>query len=67
MDRRRYFDPDFAALENARLWPKTWQMACRVEDIPEVGDYVLYEIADISLIVVRSAPDTIKAFFNACL
>ncbi|QIQ87918.1 aromatic ring-hydroxylating dioxygenase subunit alpha [Erythrobacter sp.] len=67
IDRRRYFDADFAALENARLWPKTWQMACRVEDIPEVGDYVLYEIADISLIVVRSAPGTIKAFFNACL
>ncbi|MEQ8771490.1 MAG: Rieske 2Fe-2S domain-containing protein, partial [Erythrobacter sp.] len=67
IDRRRYFDPDFAALENARLWPKTWQMACRLEDIPEVGDYVLYDIADISLIVVRSATETIKAFFNACL
>jgi nitrite reductase/ring-hydroxylating ferredoxin subunit len=67
ISRERYFDPDFAALENARLWPRTWQMACRLEDIPEVGDYVLYEIADISLIVVRSAPGTVKAFFNACL
>ncbi|KPP95003.1 SRPBCC family protein [Erythrobacter sp. HL-111] len=67
IDRRRYYDPDFAALENARLWPRTWQMACRLEDIPEVGDYVLYEIAEISLIVVRSDRDTVKAFFNACL
>lgn len=67
INRERYFDPDFAALENTRLWPNTWQMACRLEDIPEVGDYILYEIADISLIVVRSAPDTVKAFFNACL
>lgn len=65
--RERYFSPDFAALENARLWPRTWQMACRLEDIPEVGDYVLYEIADISLIVVRSAADRVQAFFNACL
>ena len=67
IDRRRYFDPDFAELENGRLWPNTWQMACRLEDIPQVGDYVIYDIADNSLIVVRSAPDTIKAFFNACL
>jgi phenylpropionate dioxygenase-like ring-hydroxylating dioxygenase large terminal subunit len=67
INRERYYDPEFAALENARLWPHTWQMACRIEDIPEVGDYILYEIADISLIVVRSAPDTVKAFFNACL
>jgi len=67
IDRRRYYDPDFAALENARLWPRTWQMACRLEDIPETGDYVLYEIADISLIVVRSDRNTVRAFFNACL
>ncbi|MEE4337619.1 aromatic ring-hydroxylating oxygenase subunit alpha [Erythrobacter sp.] len=67
IDRRRYYDPDFAALENARLWPGTWQMACRLEDIPEIGDYVLYEIADISLIVVRSDRNTVRAFFNACL
>ncbi|AOL22546.1 Rieske [2Fe-2S] domain-containing protein [Erythrobacter litoralis] len=67
IDRRRYYDPDFAALENARLWPGTWQMACRLEDIPEIGDYILYEIADISLIVVRSDRNTVRAFFNACL
>lgn len=67
IDKARYYDPDFAALENARLWPRVWQMACRIEDIPEVGDYILYDIADISLIVVRSAPDMVKAFFNACL
>jgi nitrite reductase/ring-hydroxylating ferredoxin subunit len=67
IDRRHYFAPEYAAREDERLWPRVWQMACRVEDIPEVGDYVLYGIADISLIVVRSAPGEVKAFFNACL
>ena len=43
------------------MWGHVWQMACREEQIPEVGDSVLYEIADWSLIVVRTAPDTISA------
>ena len=46
---------------------KVWQMACREEDIPEVGDTLVYEICDLSILVVRPAPDEIKAFYNACL
>jgi phenylpropionate dioxygenase-like ring-hydroxylating dioxygenase large terminal subunit len=42
-------------------------MACRVEQIPNVGDHVVYEVADKSLIVMRSTPTEIKAFFNVCL
>ena len=41
-------------------------MACRVEHIPNVGDYVQYEVVDLSLIVVRTAPEVVKAFHNSC-
>jgi nitrite reductase/ring-hydroxylating ferredoxin subunit len=61
-----YFSKEFAALENELLWPRVWQMACREEDIPEVGDFHTYEIVDESIIVVRTAPDEVKAFFNVC-
>ena len=63
---RRYFDREFFELECERLWPRVWQMACRLEEIPAVGDYVEYEILDKSVIVVRTEPDTVKAFHNAC-
>jgi phenylpropionate dioxygenase-like ring-hydroxylating dioxygenase large terminal subunit len=63
----RYIDPAFHALEKERLWPKVWQMAVREERIPEVGDTELYEINDISILIVRTAPDEIKGFYNACL
>lgn len=63
----RYFDPAFHWLEADRMWNRTWQMACREEQIAEVGDSVVYEIADASLIVVRTAPDEIRAFHNSCL
>jgi phenylpropionate dioxygenase-like ring-hydroxylating dioxygenase large terminal subunit len=63
----RYFDPAFHQLEVERVWSRVWQMACREEQIPEVGDSIVYDIADNSLIVVRTAPDQIRAFHNSCL
>ncbi|MEZ4330969.1 MAG: aromatic ring-hydroxylating dioxygenase subunit alpha [Myxococcota bacterium] len=62
----RYADPAFFALEAERLWPRVWQMACRLEEIPELGDYVEYEILGQSVIVVRTGPERIEAFHNAC-
>ena len=67
IDIARYVSRAFHELEAERLWPATWQMACRVEHIPKVGDYYVYEICDISLIVVRSTEDQIRAFHNSCL
>ena len=57
---------EYLQKEKELLWPKVWQMAGRLEDIPKVGDFFTYEIADDSIIVVRSAPDRIKAFHNVC-
>ena len=64
--KERYFDPDFFALEAEQLWPRVWQMACRLEQIPEPGDYVEYEILDQSVIVVRGADGEVRALQNAC-
>lgn len=63
----RYIDPDFAKGEFDRLWPRTWQMVCREDQIPEEGDYYIYDIGRYSFIVVRSDDDTIKAYYNSCL
>ena len=49
------------------LWPRVWQFACREEHLPVVGDHVVYEIAGMSYIIVRSAPDEIRAYPNSCL
>lgn len=58
--------PDYAQAERDRLWANVWQHAGRVEEIPEVGNYITYDIMDDSIIIVRTEPDTIKAFFNVC-
>lgn len=67
VSKDRYIDPDFARDEFAKLWTRTWQMACREDQIPTVGDYYVYDIGRYSFIIVRSDEDTIKAHFNACL
>jgi len=63
----QYTTREYHDLEVEKIWSKVWQMACREEEIPEVGDHQVYEIADHSIIVVRSAPNRIQAFHNACL
>ena len=64
--KERYFDPDFYQLEAETLWPRVWQMACRLEEIPEVNDFVTYEILDQSIVVVRTDDREVRAFQNAC-
>lgn len=61
-----YISPEFLQLENERLWPKTWQMTCREEEIANVGDYITYEVAGESIVVLRAAPDRIKSYYNVC-
>ncbi len=63
----RYYSQEFHDLEVEKVWKRVWQMACHEEDIPEVGDYHVYEIAHLSYLVVRTGEDTFAAYHNACL
>jgi phenylpropionate dioxygenase-like ring-hydroxylating dioxygenase large terminal subunit len=64
--KERYFDPDFYAMEVELLWPRVWQMACRLEEIPAPNDFVEYEFLDQSIIVLRTDDMGVRAFQNAC-
>jgi phenylpropionate dioxygenase-like ring-hydroxylating dioxygenase large terminal subunit len=57
---------EHAAAEAEKLRAKVWQHAGRVGDVPEVGDFITCEIASDSILIVRAAPDTIKAYHNVC-
>jgi nitrite reductase/ring-hydroxylating ferredoxin subunit len=64
--KERYFDPAFYQLEVERLWPRVWQMACRLEEIPAPHDFVEYEFLDQSVIVLRTDDLGVRAFQNSC-
>ena len=63
----RYTSPEFFKREIDRMWPRTWQWACREEHIPEAGDYYVYDIGPYSWLIVRTASGDIRAYQNACL
>jgi phenylpropionate dioxygenase-like ring-hydroxylating dioxygenase large terminal subunit len=67
LPKERYLSRDYHDREVEKMWRKVWQMACREEDIPHVGDTIVYDIADDSIVVVRVTPDQIKAYHNSCL
>lgn len=62
-----YFDARVHELERERIWKRTWQFACREERLREVGDTEVYDVAGLSILLVRSAPDRIQGFYNVCL
>ena len=61
-----YVSPDYARAEQERLWRKTWLQAGRAEDVPEVGNYITYDIGLDSIIIVRTGPETLRAYHNVC-
>jgi len=65
--KETYYAQEYVEREFRRLWPRVWQMACREEELAEVGDCVTYDIGNESVIIVRSGPDRLQAFHNVCL
>lgn len=63
----RYVDPAFFQEECEKMWPYVWQFVARQEDIPQPGDYTVYENAGRSYLVVRQDDGSIRAFHNVCL
>ncbi|WP_295631311.1 aromatic ring-hydroxylating dioxygenase subunit alpha [Novosphingobium sp.] len=61
---------EYLAAEKTLLWPKVWQMVERMEDLPDVGDWLTYNVADESIIVMRVAEgegaEAFRAFHNVC-
>lgn len=64
---RRYTSSAFAALENERLWPRVWQLACSLDHVAHPGDFHEVRIGPLSVLVVRGDDHMLRAFQNACL
>ena len=60
-----YISEDYARAERDRLWRKVWQQVGRVEEIPEVGNYLTYDILDDSILVGHSDGGSIALCYLA--
>jgi phenylpropionate dioxygenase-like ring-hydroxylating dioxygenase large terminal subunit len=65
--KARYSSPAFHAAEVETVWQRCWQMACREEEVPDPGDILVYDVAGLSILVVRGNDGRVRAFHNSCL
>jgi carnitine monooxygenase subunit len=61
-----YSDPEFAVLENDRIFRPGWQVVCHVSDVPNAGDWHSLDYIGESVIVVRQTDNSVRAFTNVC-
>ena len=62
----RYVSADYAAREREAVWMRTWQVAGRLDEIPDSGDWKQYSIYDQSFLIVRGRDGVVRGFVNAC-
>ncbi len=62
----RYYSAEYMKKEWQHLWPRVWLLAGVTPDIPEHGDYTVFNIGHEEFVVVRQADGGIKAFYNVC-
>jgi carnitine monooxygenase subunit len=62
----RYFSREFMEREWRSLWPRVWLLAGVTSDIPEHGDYTVFDIGPESIVLVRQKDGGIRAFYNVC-
>lgn len=61
-----YISEDYVRAERDRLWRKTWLQAGRLEDLPQVGSFITFDILDDSVLVTRTGENEYKAHWNVC-
>jgi phenylpropionate dioxygenase-like ring-hydroxylating dioxygenase large terminal subunit len=62
----RYTDQTFFDAEIEQVWKRTWLYACRVEQLAEAGDYFVFDLARLSVVITNSG-EGLKAYYNSCL
>lgn len=62
-----YLSPEQHEREVDHLWRKVWQIAGRIEDVAAPGDSFVYDIADDSLLILRTLAGRLRAYHNSCL
>ena len=61
-----YKSPEVYKAELAQIFHKHWMFAGHVSQIPNAGDYFLFEIDVESIIIVRTKSGDVKAHMNIC-
>jgi Rieske 2Fe-2S family protein len=66
LDAPFYTDPAVFQRDRKHIFDRQWLMAGHIAQIPNRGDYFLFDYAGDNIIVIRGPDDTVHAHFNVC-
>lgn len=61
-----YVDPEVYAREKERIFPRTWQIVGRRDQVAKPGDYFTVDLFDNPLLFVRGPDGALRGFYNVC-
>ena len=61
-----YSDPAVLALEQERIFKRSWQYVGVAADVAEPGQFVTCRAGDVPVVVVRGRDLELRAFVNVC-
>ena len=66
LDQAFYTDADIYERDISEIFLKSWLYAGHTSEIPNAGDWFLFELATESVIIIRNADGDINALLNVC-
>ena len=66
LERAFYVDEEIFQYEVDHIYMRAWLYAGHVSEIPDKGDYFLFDFAGESVIIVRSESQQVSALLNVC-
>ncbi len=61
-----YSDPNMLALEQERVFGRSWQLVGRTAQVANPGDFFTCTVIDEPLVVTRAGDGSLHAFYNVC-
>ena len=61
-----YREPEFLALEEEAIFRRHWHVVCHHSELKAPGDYVVFDLLNDSVIVMRGKDGELRAMMNAC-
>ena len=63
---KAYHDDEIFAWEREEIFYRDWLAVARAEELAEPGSFLVREVLDESVLLVRGRDDVIRAFYNVC-
>ena len=66
LEGHRYTSREFFAREWEGMWTRVWLLLGRESEMPNEGDWQREDVGPESILMVRQADGSVKAFYNVC-